>query len=115
MPKLTQEQIRDRGCEIVAGEKDGIRYSALVARISKESPETPVNTIHGSVYDLDQKRPLKVAKPSRGLFVVVPPGGVRPVPPVVPPVPIKARPRPRQISQHRFSKRRQILALHHLR
>jgi hypothetical protein len=69
MAKLTQEQIRDRAVKIVHGEKEGIRYSALVQRIAKESPETPVNTIHGAVFDLDQRRSGSVAKPSRGLYV----------------------------------------------
>ncbi len=46
----------------------GIRYSVLVEQISQQNPETPVNTIHGSVWNLDKEFPNEVTKPSRGLF-----------------------------------------------
>lgn len=84
MPKLTQEQIRDRACEIIEGAgAEGIRYTQLVKRIAAESPETPLNTIHGSVWDLDQRRAGRVSKPSRGLFVAATSGpvGQPPAPP----------------------------------
>lgn len=35
------------------------------------NPETPRNTIHGSVWNLDAVRPAEVRKPSRGLYVAV--------------------------------------------
>ena len=45
-----------------------MRYRALVEEISQQSPETPKNTIHGSVWNLDAVSPNEIAKPSRGLF-----------------------------------------------
>lgn len=54
---------------IVASSPGGIRYAQLVDRISVEHPETPTNTIHGSVYDLQNRFPKEIGKPSRGLFV----------------------------------------------
>lgn len=47
----------------------GIRYGALVQRIAAENPETPKNTIHGSVWDLATRFPNEISKPSRGLFL----------------------------------------------
>ena len=37
-------------------------------KIQKEFPEYPVNTIYGTVWNLDTKIPDKVYKPARGLF-----------------------------------------------
>jgi len=71
MGKLTVKQIRDLAKEIVATTPGGIRYSALVERISEQSPETPKNTIHGAVWNLDASFPKEIAKPSRGLFTAI--------------------------------------------
>ena len=68
MAKLNVNKIRDLALEIVSGSPGGIRYSALTKRISDGHPETPQNTIHGSVWDLATRFPDKVVKPSRGLF-----------------------------------------------
>ena len=46
----------------------GIRYGALVEQIAEQHPETPINTIHGSVWNLDALFPNEISKPSRGLF-----------------------------------------------
>lgn len=68
MPKLTTNQIRQAAREIVASRPGGIRYSDLVKEISTQSPDTPVNTIHGSTWDLATRFPTEIIKPSRGLF-----------------------------------------------
>ena len=68
MPKLTVQKIRDLARTIIAANPGGIRYSVLVESISQQSPETPKNTIHGSVWNLDSIFPGEIAKPSRGLF-----------------------------------------------
>jgi hypothetical protein len=73
MSKLTGKQIKELAKSIVASNPGGIRFSSLVKEISKENPETPENTIHGNVWDLDKTFPNEVAKPSRGLFT---PAGV---------------------------------------
>jgi hypothetical protein len=54
--------------EIIGETPGGIRYSALVEKIATANPETPKNTIHGSVWDLDKTFSGEVLKPSRGLF-----------------------------------------------
>lgn len=68
MPKLNVHQIRQLARSLIATSPGGIRYSVLVQKVSEQSPETPKNTIHGSVWNLDALFPSEVAKPSRGLF-----------------------------------------------
>jgi hypothetical protein len=69
MAKLSTHQIREVARQIVAANKGGIRYGDLVEQISGPNPETPRNTIHGSVWDLHLRYPQEISKPSRGLFV----------------------------------------------
>jgi len=66
--KLTTHEIRKLAKEIIAGNPSGIRNRDLVHAISEPNPETPVNTIHGSIWDLHLKFPSQIAKPSRGVF-----------------------------------------------
>ncbi len=69
MAKLSKKEIQDLARAIVAENLGGIRYSALVKRIHDDNPETPKNTIHGSVWDLATRFPSEITKPSRGLFL----------------------------------------------
>jgi hypothetical protein len=68
MAKLTVQQIKSLARSIIAANPGGIRYSALVHKICQQNPETPKNTVHGSVWNLDALFPNEIAKPSRGLF-----------------------------------------------
>lgn len=68
MAKLSRKEIQDLARSIVAESPGGVRYSTLVTRILTQNPETPKNTIHGSVWDLATRFPNEVTKPSRGLF-----------------------------------------------
>jgi hypothetical protein len=87
--KLTVNQIRDLAKKTVLETPAGIRYRDLVRLIATKNPETPLNTIHGSVWDLSTRFPETIHKPSRGLYlpasaaegaaVVVAPG------PIIPP------------------------------
>ncbi len=87
MAKLSGKEIQNLARKIIAESPGGIRYSALVQRISAENPETPKNTIHGSVWDLATRYPTEITKPSRGLFLPASRvGGMTPViSPVLPP------------------------------
>jgi hypothetical protein len=71
MSKLSGKEIQKLARSIVAENPGGIRYSALVDKISQQTPETPKNTVHGSVWNLDTIFPNEIAKPSRGLFTPV--------------------------------------------
>jgi hypothetical protein len=68
MAKLNVQQIRELALKVVAEHPGGIRYRDLVGEISGAHPQTPVNTIHGSVWDMATRFSDRVVKPSRGLF-----------------------------------------------
>jgi hypothetical protein len=71
MAKLSGKEIQKLARSIVAENPGGIRYSALIDKICQQSPETPKNTVNGSVWNLDTIFPNEIAKPSRGLFTPV--------------------------------------------
>ena len=68
MAKLTVQQIRNIARSIIAQNPGGIRYTELLERIWQQNPETPKNTIHSAVWNLDALFPNEITKPSRGLF-----------------------------------------------
>jgi hypothetical protein len=70
MAKLNVQAIRNLAKEIIGMHPGGIRYSQLVSQIAQLHPETPTNTIHGSVWNLDTIMPTEISKPSRGLFTL---------------------------------------------
>ncbi len=63
-----KEKITSKAIEILKNNPDGIRYSELVRKMQQEFPDIPVNTIHGTIWDLDLRVPKKIYKASRGLF-----------------------------------------------
>ncbi len=63
-----KEKITSKAVELIKAIPEGIRYSALVAKIQQEFPDTPINTIHGTVWNLDTRVSTEVYKPARGLF-----------------------------------------------
>lgn len=69
MAKLSIKEIRELAKNIVLQSDGGIRYTTLITRIADEHPETPRNTIVGSVWNLDEHFPDQIHKPSRGLYV----------------------------------------------
>lgn len=71
MAKLNGRDIQKLAIQLVQGYPQGVRYSDLVRLISQPNPETPVNSIHGAVWNLSTLYPKQVSKPARGLFVPV--------------------------------------------
>lgn len=69
MAKLSVKEIQAAAVVVIREHPGGIRYSQLVDAILAQHPETPKNTIHGSVWNLETIRPTEVRKPSRGLYV----------------------------------------------
>ena len=63
-----REKIIAKAIEILKSNPDGVRYSDLVRKIHEKFPEIPVNTIHGTVWNLETRVPNEVYKPARGLF-----------------------------------------------
>jgi hypothetical protein len=70
MAKLRVREVQELAKRFIAESPGGIRYGALVKRIAAETPETPLNTIHGSVWNLDKSFAGEIVKPSRGLFTL---------------------------------------------
>ena len=70
MAKLSTAAIKELAKKIIHETPGGIRYSDLVRKIHAQASETPVNTINGSVWNLDVQFPSEITKPSRGLFTV---------------------------------------------
>lgn len=89
MAKLSRKEIHEEARRVVRQNPGGIRYSELVRRISITSPETPVNSIHGAVWNLAELFPAEVTKPSRGLYK--PANADAAGAPTVEPPPTKAR------------------------
>lgn len=63
-----KEQIITKALEILKENPDGLRYSELVKRVKSSFDDIPINTIHGTVWNLEVREPTKVHKPARGLF-----------------------------------------------
>jgi len=66
-----RETITDQAVQIFKENPDGLRYSELVKALFDHFGDIPVNTIHGTVWNLYSKYPDKIYKPSRGLFRLV--------------------------------------------
>ena len=83
MAKSIRARIREEAVRIISNHPEGIRFSDLQRQIHEADSSFKMNTISGSIYDLDAHI-AEVEKPSRGLYritVADPYGGV-----VVPPV-----------------------------
>ncbi len=63
-----RETITDKAIEALKSNAEGIRYSDLVRKLQSEFPQIPVNTIHGTIWNLDSRLPDEIYKPVRGLF-----------------------------------------------
>jgi len=63
-----KEKITSKAIALLETEPNAIRYSDLVRRMQEEFPDIPVNTIHGTVWNLDARFPKLVYKAARGLF-----------------------------------------------
>lgn len=60
--------IISKAIEILKLNPNDVRYSDLVRKIHEEFPETPLNTIRGTVWNLETRVRNEVYKPARGLF-----------------------------------------------
>jgi predicted RNase H-like nuclease len=66
--KTKREKIIEKAIEILKSNPNGVRYSDLVRKIHGNFPEIPINTIHGTVWNLDRRKPEEIYKAGRGLF-----------------------------------------------
>lgn len=59
MKQTAREKIIAKAIEILKSNPNGVRYSDLVRKIKDELPDIPVNTIHGTVWNLEIRVPTK--------------------------------------------------------
>lgn len=62
------ERITEKAFEVLERTPEGVRYSELVREILNLESSFKQNTVHGTVWNLDERFPDRVYKPSRGLF-----------------------------------------------
>lgn len=62
------EQIVEVAFRVLEGKPEGLRYSDLVRQILEVNGSFKQNTVHGNVWNLDERFPDRIYKPSRGLF-----------------------------------------------
>lgn len=65
-----KEKIINQALSILEGEPNGIRSTKFQNAIQLALPDVPLNTIDGTIWDLDKKLE-GVAKPERGLFILI--------------------------------------------
>lgn len=63
-----KEIITKQALKLLEENPNGIRYMQLVKAIKQAFPDIPINTIHGTIWNLDQRVPKLVYKPEKGLF-----------------------------------------------
>ncbi len=62
------ERITEKAFEVLEAIPEGVRYSELIRRVNQLDPSFRPNTISGTIWNLDERFPDRVYKPSRGLF-----------------------------------------------
>ncbi len=62
------ERIVEKAFEILDASPEGVRYSDLIRHIIEADSSFNRNTVGGSTWNLDERFPDRVYKPSRGLF-----------------------------------------------
>lgn len=61
-------RIREAAFALLKQHPEGLRWADLTRQVSESDPSFNPNTIQGNLWDLHQRFPDKVYKPSRGLF-----------------------------------------------
>ena len=70
MAKWSRKEIQDRAlAELNQAGATGVRYMELAKRIHSAAPQTPFNTVVGSLHDLSLKN-QEIVRPSRGFWVL---------------------------------------------
>ncbi len=63
-----KDQAIKKAIEILEKNPSGLRYTAMINKVSEALPDFPKNTIHGSLWEMDKIYPDQVFKPARGLW-----------------------------------------------
>lgn len=62
------ERIVEKAFAALEAAPEGLRYSDLVRRVMEMDSSFKQNTVHGNVWNLDERFTDRIYKPSRGLF-----------------------------------------------
>ena len=65
------ERIVEKAFEVLDVTPEGVRYSDLVRRVLELDDSFKPNTVHGNVWNLDERFSDRVYKPSRGLYRLI--------------------------------------------
>ena len=65
---MQRMRITELALDLLKDHPEGMRYSELVRAVKEADPSLRVNTIHGNIWNLDERLLESVYKPSRGLF-----------------------------------------------
>jgi hypothetical protein len=67
MPSIS-ERIIEKAFELLDASPEGLRYSDLVRMIGESDGSFNVNTVGGTIWNLEERFPDEVYKPTRGLY-----------------------------------------------
>jgi len=62
------ERIAEKAFAALEAAPEGLRYSDLVRAVMEADGTFKQNTVHGNIWNFDERFPDRVYKPSRGLF-----------------------------------------------
>lgn len=99
MAETNKQKNIDAALRLLGENRDGLRYSQLLALVGKAIPGMNQNTIRGSIWNLDQTHPAEVYKAAKGLFRLTKYQGAEPALPGPAPLPLPAA---RQIREEDF-------------
>jgi hypothetical protein len=63
-----RERVIQKARELISSDEKGVRYSNLARRLKEELPDINLNTIHGTIWNLESRLPQEIYKPARGVF-----------------------------------------------
>jgi hypothetical protein len=64
-----REEIISRALEILQNLPKGIRYTDFVQQVHEALPQIPINTVCGTIWNLEVQEPQNVFKPARGMYL----------------------------------------------
>ena len=66
--KLNRQQIHERAMQVLEAHPEGIRWMDLLRAVEAGAPDTPHNSVHGSVHGLLTTRTSEIVKVARGTY-----------------------------------------------
>ncbi len=69
-PRTTtkRDEIKAAALDILKENRNGVRYSELLQKIHEKLPHIPINTVHGTIWNLEERLPSDVYRPAKGFL-----------------------------------------------